>query len=194
MWAVWDSLGYWPAVHPEQTTSGSSVEDIVYIYIYTSWYMFGCRRMGEVLRPRHFLDEFTPMSGFQKGLLTRKTSHRQPHSFLLVQREELLYDFGGMRQDLVHCSGPILEIYKACLSHCQKLKSVPILVSWRRLREMLGSWMDSHLIISSCAHSKFLHPGSGRFCPLNSQKHVTVPAPGSKFDASRSQKDERATE
>ena len=50
---------------------------------------------------------------------------------------------------------------------------------------MLGSWMDSHLIISSCAHSKFLHPGSGRFCPLNSQKHVTVPAPSSKFDASR---------
>jgi len=30
------------------------------------------------------------------------------------------------------------------------------------------------------------------FCPL--KMHVAVPAPGSKFDASRSQKDERATE
>ena len=58
---------------------------------------------------------------------------------------------------------------------------------------MLGSWMDSHLIISSCAHSKFLHPGSGRFCPLNSQKHVTVPAPGSKFDASGFPKPKRRT-
>jgi hypothetical protein len=42
------------------------------------------------------------------------------------------------------------------------------------------------------AYTNFLHPGSGRFCPL--KMHVTVPAPGSKFDASRSQKDERATE
>jgi len=41
-------------------------------------------------------------------------------------------------------------------------------------------------------YTNFLHPGSGRFCPL--KMHVTVPAPGSKFDASRSQKDERATE
>ena len=73
----------------------------------------GVAGWGKSLGPRHFLDEFRPISGFQKGLLTRKTSHRQPHSFLLVQREELLYDFGGMRQDLVHCSGPILEIYKA---------------------------------------------------------------------------------
>jgi hypothetical protein len=42
------------------------------------------------------------------------------------------------------------------------------------------------------AYTNFLHPGSGRFCPL--KMHVTVPASGSKFDASRSQKDERATE
>ena len=51
-----------------------------------------------------------------------------------------------MRQDLVHCSGPILEIYQHCLSHCRKLKTVPILVSGTRPIEMLGSWMDSRLV------------------------------------------------
>ena len=49
---------------------------------------------------------------------------------------------------------------------------------------VVDGFASRHMPIPSSSH-----PGSGRFCPLNSQKHVTVPAPGSKFDASRSQKE-----
>ena len=152
----------------------------LYIIIYLSWYMFGCSRMGKSLRPRHFLDEFRPISGFQKGLLTRKTSHRQPRKFLLYSTERRVAILEEWDKTLFIVQAQFLRFTRHCLSHCQKLKSVPILVSWMRLKEM-------------CLFQ--LPPSRFRaFAPTEFTKARDVPAPCSKFDASWSQKDERATE
>ena len=100
-----------------------------------------------------------------------------------------------MRQDLVHCSGPILEIYKALpqpLSETKERANSCLVNAAERDVGVVDGLTSDHLVMClfQVPPSRF----RGRFCPLNSQKHVTVPAPGSKFDASRSQKDERATE
>ena len=91
--------------------------------------MFGCSRMGKSLRPRHFLDEFRPISGFQKGLLTRRTSHRQPRKFLLYSTERRVAILEEWDKTLFIVQAQFLRFTRHCLSHCQKLKSVPILVS-----------------------------------------------------------------
>ena len=170
MFSYVSSLGCWPSssswANQQWLKRGRHYN--FYIIIYLSYTCLGVAGWGKSLRPRHFLDEFRPISGFQKGLLTRKTSHRQSRKFLLYNTERRVAILEEWEKTLFIVQAQFLRFTRHCLSHCQKLKKSCLVNAADRDVGAVFFWR-----ISSCAYSNFLHPGSGLLCPLNSQKHVT---------------------